>query len=156
MSVLLALVAVPFWHVRDQLADHTDSRRLAQAWIETEFPPGWTIVVPRQLAFDTRAIEAEGSHVTVVDLKSARDTSGLEQLLTGVRKPAVIMLPRWGADPRSEGQTLADALNEASRPWRVLKAFGTQPVLVNYPQPNAHGDPAFAIALVDRSGVPPP
>ena len=114
-----------------------------------------TIVVPPQLAFDTRAIKDKGWHVTVVDLKSARDTSGLQQLLTGVRGPAVIMLPRWGADPRSEGQTLADALNEASRTWRVLKTFGTKPVLVNYPQPTAHGDPAFAIALLERGAQPP-
>ena len=68
---------------------------------------------------------------------------------------AVIMLPRWGADPRVEGQALADALNEASRSLQVLRTFGTNPVLVNYPQPTAHGDPAFAIALLDR-GAPPP
>ena len=155
MSLLLALVAVPLWHVRDQLRDHTDSRRLAQAWIEGRFPPGWTIVVPPQLAFDTRALEDKGSHVTVVDLKSAQDAGGLRQLLSGVQEPAVIMVPRWGADPRFEGQTLANALNEASRHWRVLKTFGTKPVLVNYSQPTANGDPAFAIALLDRGGPPP-
>lgn len=155
VSLLLVLAAVPFWHVRDQLTDHTDSRRLAQAWIETRLPPGVTIVVPRQLAFDTRAIKNKGWQVTVVDLESARDPSRLQQLLTGVRGPAVIMLPRWGADPRVEGQALADALNEASRSLQVLRTFGTNPVLVNYPQPTAHGDPAFAIALLDR-GAPPP
>ncbi len=150
-SVLLAVIAVPLWHVRDQVRDHTDSRRLAQAWIETRFPAGWTIVVPPQLAFDPRVLEKKGSHVTVVDLKAAKDATGLQQLLRGVHEPAVVMLPRWGADPRFEGQTLADTLNEASRPWRVLKAFGRQPVLVNYSQPTANGDPAFAIALLDRN-----
>jgi len=154
-SVLLAVIAVPLWHVRDQLRDHTDSRRLAQAWIQTRFPPGWTIVVPSQLAFDPRVLEDKGSHVTVVDFKSAKDTSGLQQLLRGIQEPAVVMLPRWGADPRFEGQTLADALNEASRPWRVLKTFGREPVLVNYTPPTVNGDPAFAIALLDPGGVPP-
>ena len=93
--------------------------------------------------------------MTVVDFKSAKDTSGLQELLRGIQEPAVVMLPRWGADPRFEGQTLADALNEASRPWRVLKTFGREPVLVNYTPPTVNGDPAFAIALLDPGGVPP-
>jgi hypothetical protein len=64
------------------------------------------------------------------------------------------MMPRWSADPRFEGQKLADALNDTSRHLRILKTFGTNSVLVNYSPPTANGDPAFAVALLDRGGLP--
>jgi len=39
-------------------------------------------------------------------------------------------------------------LNAVARPFRVIKTFGRNDVLVNYSPPAAWGDPAFAIAIV--------
>jgi hypothetical protein len=84
----------------------------------------------------------------VVDLQSARDAGALQSLVTDVPAPAVILVPRWGADSRFAGQELAGTLNELSRRWRVIKTFGTHDVLVNYTHSTPWGDPAFAIAAV--------
>jgi hypothetical protein len=70
--------------------------------------------------------------LSVVDLIWARDRTGLDALLEDVPAPAVLMVPRRGADRRSPGQKAADALNAASRGRRVIKSFGTNDVLVNY------------------------
>ena len=67
----------------------------------------------------------------------------------------MILVPQWGADSRFSGQETANALNEVSSHWRVEERFGTNPVLVNYSQPNPSGDPAFAIATLDRHRIPP-
>jgi len=154
VGLLLVVVAIPATHVRDQFRDRTDSRKLAQAWIESRLPPDWTIVIPSQLAFDARGLEARGFHVVDVNLQSAANADALRGLLSGVQEPAVILVPRWGADSRFSGQEIADALNEVSRHWRVEKTFGTNPVLVNYSQPNPSGDPAFAIATLERRRIP--
>jgi hypothetical protein len=156
LGVLFVAAAVPASHVGDQFRDRTDSRKLAQAWIESRLPPDWTIVIPSQLAFDTRALEARGLRVVVVDLQSARSADAVRGLASGVQEPAVILAPRWGADPRFEGQETADALNEVSRHWQVVKTFGTNPVLVNYSQPNPSGNPAFAIATFEGRRIPQP
>jgi len=145
-GLALVIVTVPLWHFAGHLRDRTDSRNLAQAWIEERLPPGWTIVAPKQLGFDARELEKGGRRVTVVDLQSARDAGALQSLLSEVPAPAVIMVPRWGADARYAGQELADALNDLSRRWRVIKTFGTNPVLVNYSSSTPWGDPAFAVA----------
>ena len=84
----------------------------------------------------------------VVDLLWARDRAGVDALLDDVPSPAVLMVPRWGADRRSPGQKTADALNAASQGRRVIKSFGSNDVLVNYSCTTAWGDPAFAIAIV--------
>jgi len=104
----------------------------------------------------TRALEAaRGTRMTIVDLKSARDERELQELLSGVERPAVILVPHWGADPRLRGLELANALNYLARQWDVLHTFGANPVLVNYHQPTASGDPAFAIAKMRGSGKLP-
>ena len=72
----------------------------------------------------------------------------IEALLSDVPSPAVLMVPRWGADRRSPGRTTADALNALSGQWRLMKTFGTNDVLVNYTYATAWGDPAFGIAKV--------
>ena len=151
IAVALALVAttVPLWHFVDHLRDRLDSRNRVNLWIEENLPNGWTIVVPTQLGFDRRGIEASGRVVMVVDLQSARDAGRLQSLLGDVPSPAVIMVPRWGADARyPDGQKLADVLNHLSRRWRALETFGTNEVLVNYSYPNPRGDPAFAVAVL--------
>ena len=158
VALLLLTVAVPLWHVTDQFRDRTDSRTRVQRWIQEQLPPDWSIVVPSQLGVDLdRFVKATGRRVTPVDLQSARDQAAVRQLLAGIPKPAVIMAPRWDADPRFPGRDVAPVLNDLTRHWRVVKTFGTNPVLVNYSQPVPSGDPAFAVAVLDSrsmSGAP--
>jgi hypothetical protein len=86
--------------------------------------------------------------VKVVELKPARIAAAITALIADVPAPAVLLVPRWGADRRSPGQSTADALNALARQWRVIKTFGTNDVLVNYLFATAWGDPAFAVAVV--------
>lgn len=148
-GVVLVIATVPLWHFVDHLRDRTDSRNLAEAWIEERIPPDWTIVAPKQLNFDARGLEKTGRRVVVVDLKSALDPGAVGALLGEVPAPAVIMVPQWGADARyAGGQELADALNNLSGRRQVLKTFGTNPVLVNYGSATPWGDPAFSVAIL--------
>jgi hypothetical protein len=145
-GLVLIAAGVPIWRAADHLRDRTDSRNLARAWVEEHLPREWTIVLPRELGFDRSRLR--GRRVDVVDLGSARDPAALATLLSGVPSPAVIMVPRWGADRRSPGQETAAALNALAGQWRVIRAFGTKDVLVNYSSPTPWGDPAFAIAIL--------
>jgi hypothetical protein len=147
-GVVLFGATVPFWHFGPYLRGITDSRNEARAWIAGNLPSDWMIVVPRELGFDLRGLEARGRRVKVVDLRPARDPETVNSLLSDVTAPAVIIVPRWGADRRSPGQEAADALSTVARQWRVIKTFGHNDVLVNYLYPTAWGDPAFAIAVL--------
>jgi hypothetical protein len=147
-GLILTIATVPFWRVPDYLRDRTDSRNRARAWVARNLPYDWAIVVPSELGFDRRGLQIRGRRVKVVDLRSARDPDALNALLSDVAPPAAIMVPRWGADRRSPGQSTADALNHLSRQWRVLESFGSNDVLVNYGFATAWGDPAFSIAVL--------
>jgi hypothetical protein len=140
-GLALMIAAVPLWHFAGHLRDRTDSRNVALAWLEERIPRGWTIVVPKELAFDRRKLEARGWKVRVVDFEAAQDTSD-------VPSPAVVMVPRFGADSRYSGQERANALNKIARRWQVIQTFGTNDVLVNYTYATAWGDPAFAVAVL--------
>ncbi|MQA29278.1 MAG: hypothetical protein GEU82_05475 [Luteitalea sp.] len=147
-AVVLAIAAIPPWHVAEHFRDRTDSRNLARAWIEERVPPEWTIVVPTELGFDARQLEAAGRRVVAIDLRSARDAGALQSIVSGVPSPAIIMAPRWGADVRYPGEDVAKVLNDVARGWRAMRTFGTNDVLVNYSYPNPWGDPAFAVAVL--------
>jgi hypothetical protein len=148
-GVVLTAATVPFWRVPNLLRDRTDSRNVAPTWVAKNLPYHWTIVVPTELAFDRRALNARGSRrLKFVNMASARNPEDVEALIADVPSPAVIMVPRWGADRRSPGQSTADALNELTRKWRVLQTFGSNDVLVNYTFATAWGDPAFTIAVL--------
>ena len=140
---VLAAAALPWWNLGDHVRDRTDSRRIAEGWIDT-LPREWTVVVPKQLGFDHRRLEAAGRRVTVVDLQSAQDPGALDTLLEGLPAQAVILVPRWGADARYPGGEQAVALNRLAARWRPIRSFGSHPVLVNYSFPAPWGDPAFA------------
>jgi hypothetical protein len=150
VALMLVVGAVPWWRFRGQFRDRTDSRKVAQAFIEKRIPPDWTIVVPSELGVDIRALQAKGTRVSVVNLQPATDAGAFQRSIADVQQPAVIMLPHWGADSRFPGQDTADALNRVSQRWHVMKTFGTNPVLVNYASPTPWGDPAFDIAVVGR------
>jgi hypothetical protein len=153
-GLVLVTAAVPVWHVADYLRDRTDSRNVAQEWMLKSLPPDWAIVVPGELGFDRRKLEASGRRVIVVNLRSGRHAGALESLATEVPAHAVIMVPRWGADSRYPGQELAVALNDISRGWRVIKTFGTNDVLVNYTHTTPWGDPAFHVAVLNVAALP--
>jgi hypothetical protein len=145
---ILVFVTVPLWHLAGNVRDRTDSRNLAHAWIEERVTRDWTIVIPTELGFDSRRLEADGRRIVPVELRTARDAGALQSLVAGVPAPALIMLPRWGADARFPGQELADILNGVTRGRRAMKTFGTNDVLVNYSHQNPWGDPAFAVAVL--------
>jgi 4-amino-4-deoxy-L-arabinose transferase-like glycosyltransferase len=146
VAVLLVVAAVPLWHVSAALRDRTDSRNVARVWIETRLPREWTIVVPQQLGFDVRALQAAGRSVKVVEIRTPEDTA---EMTSGVALPAVGLIPHWGFDSRFPGGELADALNRRSKLWHVEKTFGVNPVLVNYSYPNPSGNPAFDLATLE-------
>jgi hypothetical protein len=151
VTLAVGAAAVPPLHVADQFRDRTDSRKLAQAWFEEKLPKGWAIVVPGDLGLDLDALmKATGRKISVIDLKTATDRAALDRILEGVPKPAIIMLPRWGADVRFSGAERADALNAVASHWRIVTEFGANPVLVNYSQPVPSGNPAFALAVLER------
>jgi hypothetical protein len=147
-AVILVVAAIPVWRFVDHVRDRTDSRNHLRLWIADNLPPEWSIVVPHELGLDRRGLDAGGRRVKTVHLKSAQDGAAILALLADVPAPAVMLVPRWGADRRSPGQSTADALNALTTKWRVIKTFGTGDVLVNYVFPTAWGDPAFAVAVV--------
>jgi hypothetical protein len=146
LAVVLVVGLLPWWHFADYLRDRTDSRNQAVAWIEERLPRDWTIVIPKQLGVDARRLQSTGRRVVVVDLQSARDAGAIDALFVNVPSPAVMMVPRWGADQRYPGGEPAALLNELARRWHAIRTFGTNPVLVNYSSSAPWGDPAFAIA----------
>jgi hypothetical protein len=147
-GLILVVSVVPARHLADHLRDRTDSRNLARDWVAEHLPYNWAIVLPSELGFDRHGLEIRSRHIKVVDLRSARDPSALDALLSDVPSPAVLFVPRWGADRRSPGQKAADALNAVASRWKVIKTFGSNDVLVNYWSATAWGDPAFAVAIV--------
>jgi hypothetical protein len=151
LGAALAAAAIPPAHLADLVRDRTDSRTLVQAWVRDRLPPEWFIAAPSQLGLDTDAfLKATGRRVAVVNLRSARDEESLRRLFHDVPRPAVVLAPRWDADERFPGQEVAPLLNELTRSWRVVETFGANPVLVNYSQPVPSGNPAFAVAVIDR------
>ena len=148
LTVILVAALLPSSHVRNTFRDHTDSRNVAEAWIAGHIPAEWAVVVPPQLAMDVRPLLARGSHVSVVDF--AGNPSGLPAQLSDVEGPAIVLLPRWGADTRFPGSELAQSWNQATEGWQRLATFGANPVLVNYAQPVPDGDPAFSVAVLEH------
>jgi hypothetical protein len=146
LAVVIALLAVPPGHIVDQFRDRTDSRNLALTWMEKELPPDWTVVIPDELGMDVDRVQRVRRRVMVVDFQG----QPIDEQLEAIPKPAVLLVPQWGADARFPQAEVADALNEAGRRWRVVRTFGANPVLVNYSQPVPSGNPAFAAAIVER------
>lgn len=159
VGLVLIAIAMPFGHITDQLRGRTDSRNLAQAWIQAHFPMEWSIIVPKQLCVDIRDLKAKGRRVTVVDLNSAGDAEILHKLLIESPVPAVIMVPRWDAHFRFPGWDIAEILSNVTSHWRIVKTFGSHPVNVE-PPVIPLGDPAFAVAILEhakpRTEVAPP
>jgi hypothetical protein len=153
-GIVLLAAFVPWWHYGAQLRTFTDSRKVAEAWIEQRIPKEWAVIIPGQLGFDSRRLKAEGRNVAEVDMQSARDPDAFQSLLLGANSgAAIVLVPRWGADQRFQGQNIADALNVAAKNLRVMKTFGSNPVLVNYSAPVPWGDPAFSIAAIGRQNL---
>lgn len=146
VGALLVLVTVPLWHLPRALRVRTDSRTRAVAWLQEHLVGEWTIIVPKQLAFDARELERRGRRVVEVDLQSARTPEAIASALAVAPRPAVVLVPRWGGDPRYRNAEVADVLNDLARRWSPIESFGTNPVLVNYTHPVPRGNPAFFVA----------
>jgi hypothetical protein len=148
-AVALALVipTVSVSHVVDLFRDRTDSRNVAQKWLTNQISSNWTILVPRQLDWDTRPLKAAGLNVLEVDVKPVQAEDATESFPANVGSPSLVFVPDWGADPFVEaGQRKAIALRENSRRWQPIKHFGTQVVEVNHENHAPKGNPGFFVA----------
>jgi hypothetical protein len=144
----LLVLAAPPAHVIDLVRDRTDSRVDATDWLASRVSSGWTVVVPQQLGFSIRELQASGLSVKVVDLQHARTRAAVDDLIADVSAPSLIVVPRWGSDTNFLGAKEADKLNDLATRWRPIKTFGTQVVQVNHPNPAPDGDPAFFVAAL--------
>ena len=147
LALLLGLL-LPVGHLGAVVRARVDSRNLATSFLLERVPADWTIAVPSQLGFDSRPLEAAGRRVVKVDLQSARDEETLGAVLGPVPQPAVLLVPRWGADDRFPNGALAGVLNQLHQRWRPLREFGSNAVLVNYSYSTPWGDPSFAVATL--------
>jgi hypothetical protein len=143
------LLAVPPAHVLDLLRERTDSRVVATAWLSSRVSSGWTVVVPQQLGFSIRDLQASGLNMKLVDLQHARTRAAVDGLIADVSAPSIILVPQWGSDTNFPGAKEAVTLNDLASRWRPIKTFGTQLVQVNHPNPAPAGDPAFFVAALN-------
>ncbi len=149
LALLLFVVLLPVWHLAGVARVRIDSRNLATSFLLERVPPDWTIAVPAQLGLDSRPLETAGRRVVKLDLQSARDEDSLNGVLGAVPRPAVVLVPRWGADDRFPRSELAATLNQVQHRWRQLRDFGSNPVLVNYSYSTPWGDPSFRVAVLE-------
>ncbi len=149
-AVLVAL-AFPWPHVVDMFRLRTDSRNIATAWLDAEVPNQWTIVVTKQLDFDTRPLEANGHRVMQVDLLGATTEEAVDRLMAPVPMPAVILYPHWGADPHVFGGVHVPMLNALTARWSPIRTFGSEPIIFNHPNHAPTGNPEFSVGPL---GVP--
>ncbi|MEQ1728493.1 MAG: hypothetical protein ABL982_08930 [Vicinamibacterales bacterium] len=149
LALLLFVGLLPVGHLVAVARVRVDSRNLATSFLLDRVPADWAIAVPAQLGFDTRPLEAAGRRVVKVDLQSARDAGSLSAVLGTVPTPAVVLVPRWGADDRFPNSALATVLNQVQPRWRPLRAFGSNDVLVNYSYSTPWGDPSFTVSVLE-------
>lgn len=147
-AAVVLLIAVPVWHLRDHWRDQTDSRTRATRWMEADLPADWAIVLPEELGLDPRPLRGAGRNVIEFHLQKTLTPDAVRQALAEVPSPAVILVPRFGADDRFRGADVAPALNQLTASWRVLRRYEGNDVLVNYSHPVPSGNPAFAIAVI--------
>ncbi|MFT3828031.1 MAG: hypothetical protein QM731_29200 [Chitinophagaceae bacterium] len=146
VAIVLAVGCVGVTHLSAMWTAPTESRRDAERWIRQAIAPSWTIVVPDELALDTRRLEAEGRHIQHVALSEARTKQDADALLAGIGMPSVILVPQWGADPFFLGEKKAADLREVAAQWQIVKSFGTAFVQTNHEHGVPDGDPAFGVA----------
>lgn len=149
LALLLVAVLLPVSHLVAVARVRVDSRNLATFFLLDRVPADWTIAVPSQLGFDSRPLEAAGRRVVKVDLQSALDEGSLNAVLGSVTHPAVLLVPRWGADDRFPHGELAAVLNPLQHRWHILRDFGSNDVLVNYSYSTPWGDPSFTVAVLE-------
>ena len=123
-----------------------DSRHRAARWIHEELPVGARLWVPVALGLDLRTLREDLDVMEVVDLReiSRRLRDGDE---------GFALVPEFSHDPRREGgeqQAMLFTTALAMNPNSVLSSFGTKPLLVNYPQPAAWGNPRFHVVRLSK------
>ena len=85
-------------------------------------PPGWTVVIPSALGFDTRHLdETWDFDVVEVDVMSVRQQ---RDMLASLRGEAIAFVPTWGADGRFETETDPAEMNKGATAMRVVEEFG--------------------------------
>ena len=138
----LLIAALPTERLLGQWRVTPDSRNLARAWLAENVPAGWTVVVPTELAVDTRGLEEQGFNLREAPMASIQQQ---QDVLSSMRGQTVAFLPVWGADPRFGSPAGPAEMNDASSRMTVLQEFGQGPVLLNYPPPTAWGNPRFRV-----------
>ena len=146
LAVLVGLLAVVFPTARlvDQATVTPDSRNLARDWLTQNMPAGWTVVLPSQLGFDTRALKDEDFLVDEVSITTLLDQRKLMARLEG---QVVALVPIWDVDGRYDSTVSPDEINKTTAGKRVLAEFGSNPILLNYKRApgTAWGDPQFLV-----------
>lgn len=135
----------------DQVRVPPESRVEAVAWIEDNVPLDWAVVVPNELGLDVRRLNSRGYDIRMIDFKSLDSIGAIESLAKPTDGPVVVLVPRWGFDPRFPGEEQAAALNEAADDagMKVLQSFGGRNLKFNYPVAAPTGRPAVEIRLLN-------
>ena len=145
LACVLVVVVLPPQRFLAQARGLIDSRHLARTWMVNNVPPGWTVVIPSALGFDTRHLdETWDFDVVEVDVMSVRQQ---RDMLASLRGEAIAFVPTWGADGRFETETDPAEMNKGATAMRVVEEFGINPVLLNYRPPTAWGNPRFRVVV---------
>ena len=143
-AALFALFAVslPGPRLAEQLTVPTESRVEVVDWIRTHVPEQSTLIVPSQLFLADDALR-DDYRIVYVDVFKADRTRTVFKNNPG----QYVLMPTFGFDPRWPKQgRLASILEQKDRgQGQVLKTFGANPLLVNYPLPVHNGNPLLAL-----------
>ena len=146
LFTLIAL-ALPVDRIVEHASVTPDSRNLARDWILQNLPDGWTIVIPSKLGFDIRGLADRDFLIEEVDVATLQEQKDMLELVEG---PVVALVPVWGMDERFGVTVNPDAMNATTSGKRTLAEFGSNPVLINYGQATAWGDPRLIIVAPFR------
>ena len=97
-------MAGPCIAFKDQFRVLPESRVEAVAWIEDNVPLDWAVVVPNELGVDVRRLNSRGYDVRMSDFKSLDSVGAIKGLVKPADGPVVVLVPRWGFDPRFPGR----------------------------------------------------
>jgi hypothetical protein len=147
--ILFALIALalPVNRIVEHASVTPDSRNLARDWILQNLPDGWTIVIPSKLGFDIRGLADRDFLIEEVDVTTLQEQKDMLELVKG---PVVALVPVWGMDERFGVTVSPDVMNATISGKRTLAEFGSNPVLINYGQATAWGDPRLIIVAPFR------
>ncbi len=142
--VLLLALVLPGARLKSHATVTPDSRNLARVWLAENIPADWKILLTSELNFDQRGLANGHIQVEEVSVSTLHDQN---QLLASVEGQVVALVPIWGVDGRFDSAISPDEINAMLSGKRVLAAFGSNEVLLNYDRGmgTVWGDPKFVV-----------